>query len=64
MSGKTDFKKYLTLTLNLKVINIFRDVCCNQLCYANIVANMNTLGQNKWRYLYSSNFTVFRYVWP
>ena len=30
MSPKTDFKKYLTLTLNLKVINIFRDVCCNQ----------------------------------
>ena len=30
MSLKTDFKKYLTLTLNLKVINIFRDVCCNQ----------------------------------
>ena len=30
MSRKTDFKKYLTLTLNLKVINIFRDICCNQ----------------------------------
>ena len=30
MSRKTDFKKYLTLTLNLKVINIFGDVYCNQ----------------------------------
>ena len=30
MSRKTDFKKYLTLTLNLKVINIFQDVCCNK----------------------------------
>ena len=30
MSRKTDFKKYLTLTLNLKVINIFGDVCYNQ----------------------------------
>ena len=28
MSRKTDFKKYLTLTLNLKVINIIRNVCC------------------------------------
>ena len=47
MSRKTDFKKYLTLTLNLKIINIFQDVCCNQHRYANIVANMNTLGRNK-----------------
>ena len=30
MSCKTDFKKYFTLTLNLNVINVFRDVCCNQ----------------------------------
>ena len=28
-SRKTDFKKYLNLNLNFKVINIFRDVCCN-----------------------------------
>ena len=30
MSRNTDFKKYLTLIINLKVINIFRDVCYNQ----------------------------------
>ena len=28
-SGKTDFKDYLNLNLNFKVIDIFRDVCCN-----------------------------------
>ena len=47
MSPKTDFKKYLTLTLNLNVINIFPDVFCNQHMIRNIMANMNTLGQNK-----------------
>ena len=47
MSHKTDFKKYLTLTLNFKVINIFHTfVAINLLC-ANIAENMNTQGQNK-----------------
>ena len=47
MSPKTDFKKYLTLTLNFKVINVYRDVCGNQNILCNIVANLNTLSQNK-----------------
>ena len=25
---------------------------------------MNTLGQNKWRYLYFEQFTGLKYVWP
>ena len=47
MSRKTDFKKYLTLTLNFKVIDIIGDVCCNLHVICKHCGEYEHHGQNK-----------------